>query len=230
LLASFTGGKLLDDASQTVSFLGQAGTKQDYYNRAGDKSISSQDVSKRLVVAFNYDIPVGKGRPLFASMPKPVDFVIGGWQVNGIWSAQTAIPLAITLAANNAGIGSPGQRPLHTGGSAKKSGPIDQRLTAANPYFVTTGFSITPNFAFGNISRFSPDLRGPSQFNMDFSLFKGFKFHDRLQAQIRAESFNFFNHPTWANPGTQVNNVGTFGIITQANGNRTVQVALKISY
>jgi hypothetical protein len=68
LLFSFTGGKLLDDASQQVSFLGAAGSKQDYFNRAGDKAISSQDVSKRMVISFNYDIPFGKGRPLLGSL------------------------------------------------------------------------------------------------------------------------------------------------------------------
>ena len=123
MLAAFTGGKLLDDASQTVSFLGAAGLKQDYYNRTGDKSISAQDVSKRLVVAFNYDIPVGHGRPFLSSLAKPVDFVVGGWQINGIWSAQTAIPFAIGNGGNNNMIGAPGQRPNNNGKSAKKDGP-----------------------------------------------------------------------------------------------------------
>src|SRR5260370_33370159 len=43
---SYTGGKLLDDVSQTVSFLGAAGTKQDYYCKKCEKSISAQDVSR----------------------------------------------------------------------------------------------------------------------------------------------------------------------------------------
>ena len=95
----FTGGKLLDDASQTVSFLGAAGAKQDYYNRQGDKSISAQDVSRRLVISFNYDIPIGRHRALLNALPKAVDFVLGGWQINGIFSAQTGLPFASATAA-----------------------------------------------------------------------------------------------------------------------------------
>jgi len=53
LQVSYTAGKLIDDASQTVTFLGAAGTKQDFYNRHGERSISAQDISQRFVTAFN---------------------------------------------------------------------------------------------------------------------------------------------------------------------------------
>ena len=227
MLVSFTGSKLLDDASQTVSFLGAAGAKQDYYNRAADKSVSSQDVPKRLVVSFNYDIPVGHHRTFLHDTPKPVDFIIGGWQINGIYTAQRAIPIAISNGGNNTGIGNPGQRPNNNGTSALKTGPIDQRL---NAYFDTSVFSVAPNFTYGTSGRFSPDLRGPSLFNLDFSMFKHFRFRERLDAQLRLEAFNFFNHPTWGLPGTAVNSPGTFGVITSANGNRTMQVAMKVDF
>ena len=46
------GATILDDASTTVGFLGQAGTQQNAYDRAGDYSISSNDVKYRLVSAF----------------------------------------------------------------------------------------------------------------------------------------------------------------------------------
>lgn len=36
--------------------------------------------------------------------------------------------------------------------------------------------------------------------NMDFSVFKAFKFTERFNAQFRAEFFNVFNHPNIANP------------------------------
>ena len=36
--------------------------------------------------------------------------------------------------------------------------------------------------------------------NVDFSVFKTFKFAERYSAQFRAEFFNVFNHPIIANP------------------------------
>ena len=50
---AYTGGKLIDDVSTSVAFLGPGGTKQDYYNRAAERSISVQEISSRLVTSFN---------------------------------------------------------------------------------------------------------------------------------------------------------------------------------
>jgi hypothetical protein len=36
--------------------------------------------------------------------------------------------------------------------------------------------------------------------NLDFSVFKNFKWRDRYTLQLRAELFNVFNHPDFANP------------------------------
>lgn len=227
MLVSFTGGKLIDDNSQTVTFLGAAGTKQDYYNRKAEKSLSAQDVSRRLVISGNYIVPVGRHKKFLANLPKPLEFAIGGWQANGIYTTQTAIPFAISNGANNAQIGNPGQRLNNNGRTAKKEGPIDQRLSA---YFDPSVFSQAGNFTFGNTSRFSPDLRGPSLFNIDFSILKNFKLKERLNAQFRMEAFNGFNHPTLGTPGWTVNSPATFGVITAASGNRTMQVAIKINY
>src|SRR5439155_3311565 len=130
LQVSYTAGKLLDDASQTVTFLGAAGTKQDFYNRHGEKSISAQDISQRFVTSFNYELPVGRNRALLKTAPAAVDFVLGGWQVNGIATFQTNVPLQISNGGNNTNLGSPGQRPNNNGKSAKKDGPTDQRLNS----------------------------------------------------------------------------------------------------
>jgi hypothetical protein len=127
---AFTGEKLLDDASQTVTFLGAAGTKQDYYCRHCEKSLSAQDISRRLVSNFNYELPFGKGKPYLSALPKPLDFILGGWQINGILTFSKGIPLQISNGGNNTQINSNGQRPNNNGQSGEKSGPIADRLSA----------------------------------------------------------------------------------------------------
>ena len=227
LLFSFTGGKLLDDASQVVTFLGNAGTKQNFYDRKAEKSISAQDVSKRLVISANYELPFGKGRPFLSTVPRPVDFALGGWQINGIATFSKGLPLQIGNGGNNTNIGSPGQRPNNNGKSAKKEGAIAERL---NQYFDTSVFSQAPIYTFGNVSRTLPDVRGPGIHNLDFSIFKIFRATERLNVQFRAEAFNLTNSPTWNSPGTDVTNLSNFGVITSANGQRQVQLALKLNY
>jgi hypothetical protein len=227
VLVSFTGGKLIDDASQVVTFLGAAGTKQDFYCRKCEKSVSAQDVSQRLVTSVNYDLPFGKGKSHLNAMPKAVDFVLGGWQMNGILTFQTGLPLAISNGSNNTNIGSPGQRPNTNGQNPAKSGAIADRL---NAYFDTSVFSAAPIYTFGNVGRFLPNVRGPGQHNLDFSLFKSFKVREAATLVVRAEAFNFTNSPTWNAPGTTVTTPGTFGVITSANGQRQVQLAMKLNF
>ncbi len=71
---------------------------------------------------------------------------------------------------------------------------------------------------------------GRGMHNLDFSLFKGFQATERLNFQFRAAAFNLTNSPTWGGPGTNVAAPATFGIITSASGNRTVQLALKMTF
>jgi hypothetical protein len=226
-LISFTGGKLIDDASQVVTFLGAAGNKQDFYCRKCEKSVSAQDVSRRLVASVNYELPFGKGKSYLTTMPKALDFVLGGWQMNGIMTFQKGLPIAISNGGNNTNIGSPGQRPNTNGTNPAKSGAIADRL---NAYFDPTAFSAAPIYTFGNLGRFVSNLRGPGQHNLDFSMFKSFRFRERASVTFRAEAFSLTNSPTWNGPGTTVTSPGTFGVITSANGQRQVQLALKLNY
>ena len=227
LLSSYTVSKLLDDASQVVTYIGQAGTKQDTYCRKCEKSVSSQDVPQRFVTSVTYELPIGRSKRFFNAIPKPVDFVIGGWQMNGISTFQKGIPIAISNGGNTTGLNSPGIRATDNGQNPQVTGPIGNRL---NNYFVQSVFSQTPNYMFGNVGRFLPNVRQPGAHNLDFSLFKNFRPVEKLNFQFRAEAFNFTNSPVWSAPGTNVASPSTFGIVTSASGNRTVQLGLKMIY
>ena len=227
MLVSYTVAKLLDDASQVVNYIGQAGTKQDTYCRKCEKSVSSQDVPQRFVASANWELPLGRSRKFMNAAPKAVDFVLGGWQMNGIATFQKGIPIAIGNGGNTTGINSPGIRPTDNGQNPQVTGSIGDRL---NQYFVQSVFSQTPNYTFGNVGRFLPNVRQPGQHNLDFSLFKNFKPIEKMNIQFRAEAFNFTNSPVWSSPGTTVNNPSTFGIVTSANGNRTMRLALRFNY
>ncbi len=227
MLIGYTGGKLIDDASQVVTFLGAAGTKQDYYNRKAERSISSQDVARQLVISFNYDLPFGKGRQVLNAMPKPLEYIIGGWQANGAYTYRTGLPLQIGNGVNQTNLGSPGQRPNNNGQSAKLTGPVKDRI---NQYFNTSVFSQAPIFTFGSTSRTSPNLRAPSLHGFDGSLFKNFLLREGVDIQFRAEAFNASNTPLWNSPGTTVNAASGFGQITSASAQRVLQLALKLRF
>jgi hypothetical protein len=178
-------------------------------------------------MSANYELPFGKDRAFLNSAPKAVEWTLGGWQVNGIATFQSNTPLQISNGGNNTQLGSPGQRPNNNGKSAKKTGPIDDRLTS---FFDQSVFSQAGNFTFGNTSRTSPDLRGPDTKAFDASLFKKFPIRERSSIEYRLEMFNAFNHPIWNSPGTTVNDPANFGVITSKGGNRVLQMALKLEF
>ena len=228
LLSAYTRGKLVDDASTTVGFLGQAGAQQDAYDRAADRSISSQDISYRLVTGFIYDLPFGRDRKFGSDWSGPVNWILGGWQVNGIATFQSGYPLLITQGVNNTNLFSPSQRPTWNGEDATISdGSTADRLQR---WFDTSDYSVTPAFRFGNTPRVTT-LRADGMKNLDFSLFKNNIFNGgKLNAQLRMEMFNALNRVQFSPPNTQAGNAN-FGVVSgQANGPRQIQMAIKLIF
>jgi hypothetical protein len=234
-LVAYTWSKLIDDVSTTVNFLGQAGRKQNAYDRASDRSISSQDIAHRFVASFVYDFPLGRGKTFGRDWSGPANWILGGWQFNGIVAYQSGNPLIIIQNANNVGLFNPSQRPTWNGRDANVDLPSRERLgliTGSPRWFDTTAFSITPAFTFGNTPRVMSNLRADGIKNFDLSFFKNNFFHEgKWNAQFRVELFNAFNRVQFGAPGTQVDNPGSFGVVGgQANGPRQIQLALKLLF
>ena len=181
-----------------------------------------------MVVSFNYDLPVGKGRMLLTHLPTPLEWIIGGWQGNGIYTYRTGIPLQISNGVNQTNLGSPGQRPNNNGNSAKLSGAGERPAKSVLRHQSSSrrrGSSPSETR-----SRTSPDLRAPSLHNIDFSIFKNFSIRERVTLRYQAEFYNGTNTPLWNSPGTTVNAVSGFGVITSASAQRVCQMALKLIF
>lgn len=211
--AAFTWAKDLDNGQ----------SYQDSFNVNGERGLADIDIAKRLVAAFVYELPFGRGRHFGKNAPGAVNWVQGGWQFNGITTFQTGTPLAIS-ASNTTGIFSETIRANNNGKSGKLDGAVDQRL---NAYFDKSVFSQPAAFTFGNLSPRVSDLRNDGIRNFDLSMFKDFNPLERLRIQFRAEFLNAFNTPRFGGPNTSVTS-SSFGVITsQANAPRQTQFGLK---
>jgi len=83
--------------------------------------------------------------------------------------------------------------------------PFTQSLITAGCYVVGSSILIPPaGGTFGTMGR--NIFRDTGFHNVDLSISKSFKFGERMKAQFRVETFNTFNHPSFANP-----NGGTSG-------------------
>jgi hypothetical protein len=81
---------------------------------------------------------------------------------------------------------------------------------------------------FGNAGRGS--LRGPSEYNVDFSIFKDFRIGEEKNLQWRTEFFNLFNTPQFATPNQFVDIAGAGSISGTVHSSRQIQLALKYTF
>jgi len=64
----------------------------------------------------------------------------------------------------------------------------------------------------------------------DVSFAKSFPVPEQIHVDLRAETFNLFNHPNFQRPNTNFNNQLQFGTITDTESARIVQLALKVRF
>ncbi len=225
VLGAYTFSKLIGDVSPwNTSFLDNAPSFQDQYNRRLDRAIDPQDISSRFVVSYVWELPFGHGKRFLGDAPRGVDLLLGGWQMNGITTFATGQPIAV---GNSIATQSGANRPHNLGRSAKKTGPVTDRLDA---YMDASVFAAPGPFEFGSSPRTLPDVRGDGQRNFDVSLFKNFSFTDRWTLQFRTEFFNVFNTPRFGEPNGSFGNVQFNRVNTQANNPRDIQLALRLSF
>ncbi|MEN6534138.1 MAG: TonB-dependent receptor [Bryobacteraceae bacterium] len=226
LLMSYSASKLIDD-----SMLSPIGTSSSpnwrlgKFNRRIDRSLNQSDVPQALVVSGVYELPIGRGKAINVSS-RWLDMIVGGWQMNAIFTAKSGMPLVVTGASNNRA-----DRPNSTGKSAKLENPT----RAA--WFDTTAFVNPPSYELGNISRTLPDVRSPGLMTLDASAIKQTKLAERLTAQLRVEGFNVTNRVNLGSPGTGFspgkdgyNASSTFGLISSARDARMLQLGLKLIF
>jgi hypothetical protein len=175
------------------------------------------------VQSFVYQLPVGPdGRWLRSGL---ASWILGGWQLSGIFSAQSGLPINFT--ANGATLRAPGntQRPNASGKPEVLGG-----IGANNQWFDPSVFSFAPPNTFGNVER-NGLLDGPAYINLDASLAKWFTFKNDFKAEFRIDAFNATNRPQFANPNGELGNA-RFGQITttQAQTERVVRFGFRLVF
>ncbi len=152
--------------------------------------------------------------------------ILGGWQSNFIYTAQTGAPITVNSGVDNA-------LTSVTANFADLTG-IDWRLPGdrskadqINQWFNPAAFKVNAIGTIGTGRR--NQLQAPGLWNLDYSIFKSFAIHERLTTQFRGELFNALNHANIGLPNTTVTSP-LFGRITTADSPRVIQLVLKVIF
>jgi Carboxypeptidase regulatory-like domain len=150
-------------------------------------------------------------------------WVLNGWQVAGLFTAQSGQALDITMSG--ALLRAPGntQRP-NLNGTSKIIGGIG----SGKLWFDTSVFSAPPENTFGNLTRNGAGIDGPGLVNLDGSLVKRFDIR-HTYAEFRVDAFNVTNSLHANNPNTTFGDA-TFGQITGSYGERLVRFGLRFVF
>jgi hypothetical protein len=215
-LVSYAWAKCLDNGSvegapPTLSLLGQ------------NYSLCSYDITNNITISSVYQLPFGRGRALMGSANRVLNGLIGGWEIAGVLTDRTGQPFTPTLSSDVANTGVSGQWPNRIG-NGKLSNPTPKR------WFDPTAFAIPTTGTYGNSRR--NILRSDGLVNVDGTLKKMFSLGDSKdrQLELRFESFNLANHPTFSAPNATIGSSAAGTISSTLNANRIFQAAGKIYF
>lgn len=230
LQVSYTWSKLMDNipASETGFCCGNyaAGSIQDWDNLRAAWSLATFDTPNYLTINGIYELPFGRGKT-FALNNGVANFLGGGWQLNGIFTATGGNPQEVTTAVNTLYNNGGTQLANWNGKNPSYHGKVSSRV---NDYFNVNDFSDPAPFTYGNVPRELGDLRAPGYLNTDLSGIKHVPVKDWATIEFRAEAFNLFNHPFFAAPDTNLGD-GTTGVISSTtNSPREIQLAIKVTW
>ena len=276
MVAGYTYSHALDDVGANWDFGYGAGLPQDSTHVEREYANSDFDIRHRLTVSLTYAIPGRKGHAqmmegwevnTIATLESPQYW---GPIDLGTDAAGTG-PLPVSPPANSpirwSFYGKPSDFkpttagiPFFTGATNAQCAAQALSLDGGSPGLSTESLNLFGCYAQGSSMMIPPPL---GQFgnmrrnmfpdsgfrNLDFAIAKNWHLGERLHAQFRAEFFNIFNHPNFANPyggqngfGLNDPSVQPFGCscatpdVAAANpvigsgGSRAVQLALKLSF
>src|SRR3954464_9749029 len=220
-LSAFTYSKAINDLPEICC---AAPFAQNSYDLAAERGRADFDQTLRWILSFDYELPFGKQGSRFSN--GVMDAVAGGWHFGGIYTLASGFPFSPYINNDTSNTGTQGiPRP-----NQLRNGNLPSSQRSPNLWFDVNAFAARSGFAFGNAGR--NVLIGPGQNVFDWSLRKEFVLTETQRLEFRAEFFNAFNHPNFAQPDNFIDDdPGSAGAITSiAIPMRQIQFGLKYNF
>ena len=223
LLSSYTWSHAIDNSTDDENIGNGNGPirPQDPFNTNAEKATSGFDIKHRFVTSVVYELPFARGDGWLGAS-KLARAVFGGFQIGGIFVAQTGLPVNPGVTGNPANTTSP-VRPnrLADGRLARGERSVDR-------WFDPAAFAVPAAFTYGNSGR--NVLRGPGLVNLDFLISRNFRLQEAMRVELRGEFFNLTNTAHFARPNATIGSQEAGRITATATPNRQVQIGLRLVF
>jgi hypothetical protein len=222
-LLSYTFSKATDNAPGdfAIGNLGISVAPIDSYDLSREYGPAVFDTRHRLAVSNVWELPFGKGRR-FNTQSRALDFIAGGWQISGIGTWQTGLPIDVKTQTTRVFSFNNQNRPdrIRDGNL-----PSDQRTVER--WFDTGAFVDPRDNVLGNAGR--NVVTAPGVFNIDAGIGKTFPIGEHRFVQFRSEFFNLTNEVNLSAPTYFVGNPN-IGRILGSRDARQIQFALRLHF
>jgi hypothetical protein len=197
-------------------------------NMAADRSLWAFAPPMQFNVNYILDLPVGRGKLLSASWAGKLAPLFEGWRISGITRFASGWPFNPEVFGDPNNDGVWGDRPNRVG-----PGTLPASERTVDKWFETSDF-VMPDYSgpnpewFGNSGR--NILLTPGERRWDISILKRTRVSgDGNLLEFRVQFFNAFNHVNFQQPGNIVG-TPTFGVISNAENAREIEIALKYTF
>jgi hypothetical protein len=175
-----------------------------------NRVVADYDRTHMFHISQVWELPFGAGRKLASG--RVASAILGGWQMNQLWSFYTGAPFSVTSSGTSLNMPGATQRADQVKTNVQTLGGAGRNMW----YFDPLAFAPVTEARFGTAGYRS--LRGPGLVNWDFGIIRSFKVKEGMSIQFRAEALNVTNTPHFANPGTNVSNMDVTGGVVRTNG------------
>jgi len=206
-----------------------------------ERRVSPFDHTHHFTVGGIYKLPFGRGKMFSFGGSRLMDELLGGYVLNGIYQFQSGAPLFFTddipLDPSITSLRQIAIQPRQTVTSALNTAAF---VTTSNPKTCTgtCDGSVNNGGQFVDHYRTLPTtlswVRQDGYNNLDASILKDFHFTEGSYFQLRFETFNTLNHPTFNSPDvTDITSPSKFGYITATTSNslpRQIQIGGRLVF
>jgi hypothetical protein len=233
-LASYTLGKVTTNNRGFYGVFGGTGPQgvasategaywQNTYDPEAEWGPAFHDVRHNFVFSATYELPFGSGKTFGSDWSGPMDAILGGWRIGGIFQARTGLPVTVIDGRARSLQGERGaERPNCVGDPV----PADQSI---NRWLDIAAFEAVPLGTFGNCP--VGVARAPGYSNIDLMLAKRVNIGGHRYGEFRLEAFNALNHPSFGPPGRDISVPATFGVITNTiSSPRVLELVFKLYF
>jgi hypothetical protein len=216
---SYSWSHAIDDVSDVFPIAGAPILPQDSFNLRLERASANFDIRQRFVASLIWDLP------FYKDSGAGVARWLGGWQLTGIFQANTGQPFTLNVPVDANFDGNLTDRPSTTNGLTFTGGHNRQRVAVAPGSPIDSFFVLGRDGAVGRNT-----ARGDSFVNLDLALVKMFGITERQKLNFRAEFFNALNRANFGLPSGVIGAPGFGSAVETANPARLIQFALKYNF